>query len=54
MLPPHLNVSIGGGGWGGLQRYTIYSCPVCGITEGSGEKTFILPNDLTLAISYVF
>ena len=54
MLHPHLNVSLGAGVWGGLQRYTVYSCPVCGITEESGEKTFILPNDLALTLSYVF
>ena len=54
MLHPHLNVSLGAGVWGGLQRYTVYSCPVCGITQESGEKTFILPNDLALSLSYVF
>ena len=54
MLHPHLNVSVGAGVWGGLQRYTVYSCPVCGITQDSGEKTFILPNDLALTLSYVF
>ena len=54
MLHPHLNVSVGAGVWGGYQRYTTYSCPVCGVTEGSGEKTFILPNDLSLSLSYVF
>ena len=47
-------ISLGAGVWGGLQRYTVYSCPVCGITEESGEKTFILPNDLALTLSYVF
>ena len=54
MLHPHLNVSVGAGVWGGFQRYTIYSCPVCGVTEESGEKTFLLPNDLALTLSYVF
>ena len=54
MLHPHLNVSLGAGVWGGFQRYTIYSCPVCGVTEESGEKTFLLPNDLALTLSYVF
>ena len=54
MLHPHLNVSVGAGIWGGFQRYTIYSCPVCGVTEESGEKTFLLPNDLALTLSYVF
>ena len=54
MLHPHLNVSVGAGVWAGYQRYTLYSCPVCGVTQGSGEKTFILPNDLAVSLSYVF
>lgn len=54
MLHPHLNVSVGAGVWGGYERFTTYSCPVCGMTEGTGEKTFILPHDLTISLSYVF
>ena len=54
MLHPHLNVSVGAGVWGGYERYTTYSCPVCGMTEETGEKTFILPHDLTISLSYVF
>ena len=54
MLHPSLNVSVGAGVWAGYERYTLYSCAVCGMTEGGGEKTFILPNDLALTLSYVF
>ncbi len=54
MLHPHLNVSVGAGLWAGYQRYVAYSCPVCGMTEETGEKTFLLPNDLLLSLSYVF
>ena len=54
MLHPHLNVSVGAGVWGGYERFITYSCPVCGMTEGTGEKTFILPHDLTISLSYVF
>lgn len=54
MLHPHVNVSLGAGVWAGYERYTTYACPVCGMTEDSGEKTFILPNDLILSLSYVF
>ena len=54
MLHPHLNVSVGAGLWAGYQRYVAYSCPVCGMTEEAGEKTFLLPNDLLLSLSYVF
>ena len=54
MLHPHLNVSVGAGLWAGFERYVTYSCAVCGMTEGAGEKTFLLPNDLALTLSYVF
>ena len=54
MLHPHLNLDFGIGVWGGLDQFTVYSCPVCGLTTETGEKTFILPNDLILALVYVF
>ena len=54
MLHPHLNLSFGAGVWAGYQRYTIYSCPVCGLTLEQGSKMFFLPNDIIFAFSYVF
>lgn len=54
MLHKNLNLLFGAGLWGGYDWYTAYSCPVCGLTEGSGEKYFILPNDITIGLSYVF
>ena len=54
MLHPHLNVELGAGVWGGWDRYTVYSCPICGFTEETGERTFLLPNEITLALVYVF
>ena len=54
MLHKHLNLEFGVGGWGGYKWYTVYSCPKCGITEETGHKAFILPNDLILSIVYVF
>jgi len=54
MLSSHLNLEMGIGGWAGTDRYTIYECPVCGLEQGSGRKFFVLPNDLILALSYVF
>ena len=54
MLHPHVNVSLGAGVWAGFERYTTYSCPVCGMTEGTGERTFVLPSDLMVSLSYVF
>lgn len=54
MLHPHLNLEIGAGLWGGYDRYTVYSCPICGFTQEEGERTFLLPNELTLSLVYVF
>lgn len=54
MLGKHFNVDFGLGFWGGYDRFTRYACPVCGVTEDSGEKFFILPSDVIIAFSYVF
>lgn len=54
MLLPHLNLDFGLGFWGGYAWYKAYACPVCGLTTGQGGKTFFLPNDLLLSLSYVF
>lgn len=54
MINPHLNIDIGAGVWGGWDRYTTYSCPVCGLVKDKGSRAFILPNDLLLALVYVF
>lgn len=54
MLGKHFNVDFGLGLWTGYDRFTKYACPVCGITEGSGEKFFVLPSDVIIAFSYVF
>ena len=54
MVGRHLNLEAGLGVWGGLQKYTVYDCPVCGGVKGKGQKTFILPNDIILSIAYVF
>lgn len=54
MLASFLNLEMGAGVWGGIDNYRIYSCPVCGETIGSGRKAFILPDSLTLALSFIF
>ena len=54
MLAPHVNLDFGLGLWGGYDIYKRYSCPVCGLTEASGNRFFVLPNDVTLALSFVF
>lgn len=54
MLAKHFNLELGIGGWGGADFFTRYECPVCGLTLDKGTKPFILPNDITVAISYIF
>lgn len=54
MLGKNLNVEFGLGIWGGLDRYAVYSCPVCGLTESAGQKFFVLPSEILIALSYVF
>lgn len=54
MLHPNLNLEFGIGLWSGVKRYTVYDCPVCGLTTESGTKAFIMPNDLIISIAYVF
>lgn len=54
MLGKHINIEFGIGLWGGMDYYTIYACPVCGPVEASGRKYFILPSDITVALSYIF
>ena len=54
MLGRHFNLDLGVGLWGGYTRYVTYACPTCGRVIGSGNKAFLLPNDLMLALSYIF
>lgn len=54
MLTRHLNIDFGVGMWGGYQTYVVRSCQHCGIIVDEGEKFFLLPNDLTFSLSYIF
>ena len=54
MLTPWLNLDFGLGIWAGRDRYTVYSCPVCGMTEDRGTGFFLLPNEVLLALSVIF
>lgn len=54
MLHPNLNLEFGLGLWSGVKKYRIYDCPSCGVTQEEGTKGFILPNEIIIALSYVF
>ena len=54
MLGKHFNLDFGLGLWTGYTTYVTYACPTCGRIIGSGQRLFILPNDLMIALSYIF
>ena len=54
MLRPHLNVEFGLGFWGGVTRYRAYDCPKCGMPVEEGRKWFVLPDEASVALMYVF
>lgn len=54
MLGKHFNLDFGVGLWSGYDLYTRYSCPSCGVTEASGGRFFVLPDDILIAVTYVF
>ncbi len=49
-----LNVDLGMYGWGGLTRYVTYACPSCGKRMDEGVKTFFLPDELRIALQFIF
>lgn len=54
MLTRHLNMEFGIGVFGGMKRYTEFACPKCGRITGEGQGWFILPDDITVALIWVF
>lgn len=54
MLSPHFNLEFGLGAWAGVDWYAIYSCQICGLTVEAGRAPFVLPDDIMLAVVYVF
>lgn len=54
MIGPHFNIDLGLGFWYGSGTYVRYSCPNCGSILSRGSQAFFLPNDILLALSYIF
>lgn len=54
MISPHFNIEFGLGVWGGSDWFSSYSCQVCGLTQESGRRWFVLPDDIMIALVYVF
>lgn len=49
-----LNVDFGLYGWGGMTRYVTYACPHCGQRTDAGTKAFFLPDELRVAVQFIF
>lgn len=54
MLSRNLNLEFGAGLWGGVTKYVVYKCPTCGYVVESGEKFFVLPDDVFVSLVLVF
>ena len=54
MVHRFVNLEFGAGLWGGQTAYTTFACPSCGRITGSGRKWFLRPNDLTVAVAFIF
>ena len=49
-----LNIDFGLFGWGGMTRYVSYACPYCGSRTGEGTKAFVLPDEVRIALQFIF
>ena len=49
-----LNADFGLYGWGGMTRYVSYACPYCGKRTGAGTKPFLLPDEVRIALQFIF
>lgn len=54
MLGKHFNLDFGLGLWGGYEAFREYRCETCGQVLNGGERFFILPDDIIIAVTYVF
>ena len=54
MVHENLNLDFGLSLWGGQKTYIAYACPSCGRITDKGSKWFVLPNELRVAIQYIF
>ena len=54
MLHEKLNFDFGFSFWTGQKTYITYACPSCGRIIDKGSKWFIMPNEVRVAIQYIF
>lgn len=54
MLGRHFNLDFGFGLWGGYETRTTYACQRCGKKISDGERFFVSPSEILIALSYIF
>ena len=54
MIHKNWNIEFGVGVWGGKTKYNAYRCTNCGSVISSGEKFFILPDDVFVSLIFIF
>ena len=54
MLHEKLNLDFGVTLWAGQKTFISYACPSCGRITDKGSKWFVMPNEIRVAIQYIF
>ena len=54
MLHEKVNLDLGLSAWGGRKTFVTYACPSCGKITGEGSDWFLMPNEITISIAYIF
>ncbi len=54
MVNKSLNIEFSLGGWLGGTQYTTYACTTCGRIVDVGKKFFVRPNDVSIALMFIF
>ena len=54
MVHENLNLDFGLSLWTGQKTFITYACPSCGRITDKGSKWFILPNEIRVALQYIF
>ena len=54
MVHENLNLDFGLSIWGGQKTYIAYACPSCGRITDKGSKWFVMPNELRVALQFIF
>ena len=54
MIHENFNLDFGIAFWGGQKTYVTYACPSCGRVMDKGSKWFVMPNEIRVALQYIF